>query len=320
VQCLATDWATWDRFPAGQDFPLCYRSAQTEFRHTGCSGWPPPVCMHNWTRCPSCFEDRVVSKDLWPRRSPDLDLWGLLKVQVYTNRPRIMTSEHWPGDCSHSCGQLMTYIGASYLEWRGAVSQGLGYPPARIHHRRCIIVVLLLKVCGLCNSTCCFVWWWSLVSQPSLRFWPHTFRMFHVVSFLILNFCMSNVCFATDSLKAWMSHFIYQEVIMCVSSHREKCKCLHECCDVAVLMFWWGSLWNKIGKVYSLQHSETPEVFFTPHHWLWRQHGNEGNNKYNSGTRRNSHIRRHCYNNSIWGHCYSNVLQQWPRFMELLDS
>ena len=41
----------------------------------------------------SFFQDRVISKNLWPHRSPDLTpadffLWGLLKGKVYKNTPR----------------------------------------------------------------------------------------------------------------------------------------------------------------------------------------------------------------------------------------
>jgi hypothetical protein len=39
------------------------------------------------------FGDRLISKNLWPPRSPDLTppdllLWGLLKGRVYSNKPR----------------------------------------------------------------------------------------------------------------------------------------------------------------------------------------------------------------------------------------
>jgi hypothetical protein len=39
------------------------------------------------------FKDRMISKKLWPPRSPDLTpadffLWGLLKSKVYKNTPR----------------------------------------------------------------------------------------------------------------------------------------------------------------------------------------------------------------------------------------
>ena len=34
------------------------------------------------------FQDRIISKDLWPPRSPDFFLWGLLKGKVYKNTPR----------------------------------------------------------------------------------------------------------------------------------------------------------------------------------------------------------------------------------------
>jgi hypothetical protein len=41
----------------------------------------------------SFFMGRVISKNLWPPRSPDLSsadyfLWGILKDKVYKNRPR----------------------------------------------------------------------------------------------------------------------------------------------------------------------------------------------------------------------------------------
>jgi len=41
----------------------------------------------------SFFKDRIISKNLWPPRSPDLTpadfiLWGLLKNKVYKNTPR----------------------------------------------------------------------------------------------------------------------------------------------------------------------------------------------------------------------------------------
>ena len=41
----------------------------------------------------SSFGDRVISKGIWPPRSPDLTppdffLWGYLKGRVYQNKPR----------------------------------------------------------------------------------------------------------------------------------------------------------------------------------------------------------------------------------------
>jgi len=43
----------------------------------------------------SFFGDRIISKGLWPLRSPDLTpsdcfLWGYLKGRVYRNKPRTM--------------------------------------------------------------------------------------------------------------------------------------------------------------------------------------------------------------------------------------
>ena len=45
------------------------------------------------TEIQSSFGDRVISKGLWPPRSPDLTppdcfLWGYLKATVYQNKPR----------------------------------------------------------------------------------------------------------------------------------------------------------------------------------------------------------------------------------------
>jgi hypothetical protein len=41
----------------------------------------------------SYFDDRLISKNLWPPRSPDRTqpdffLWGLLKGRVYSSKPR----------------------------------------------------------------------------------------------------------------------------------------------------------------------------------------------------------------------------------------
>ena len=52
---------------------------------------------HTWNasmrEIESFFQDRIISKNLWPPRSPDLTpadffLWGLLKGKVYKNTPR----------------------------------------------------------------------------------------------------------------------------------------------------------------------------------------------------------------------------------------
>ena len=45
------------------------------------------------TEIESFFDDRVISKALWPSRSPDLSpsdffLWGTLKGKTYANKPR----------------------------------------------------------------------------------------------------------------------------------------------------------------------------------------------------------------------------------------
>jgi hypothetical protein len=39
---------------------------------------------------------------------------------------------------------------------------------------------------------------------------------------------------------------------------------------------------RKIGKVYSLVHTEIPNVFFKPHHRHWCQQGDQGNYKGNN--------------------------------------
>ena len=46
----------------------------------------------------SFFQGRIISKNLWPPRSPDLTpadffLWGLLKGKVYKNTPRTIEQE-----------------------------------------------------------------------------------------------------------------------------------------------------------------------------------------------------------------------------------
>jgi len=45
------------------------------------------------TEIESFFDDRIISKALWPPRSPDLSppdlfLWGALKGKAYANKPR----------------------------------------------------------------------------------------------------------------------------------------------------------------------------------------------------------------------------------------
>ena len=49
----------------------------------------------NMTEIESFFDDRIISKALWPPRSPDLSppdffLWGALKGKAYANKPRII--------------------------------------------------------------------------------------------------------------------------------------------------------------------------------------------------------------------------------------
>ena len=45
------------------------------------------------TETESFFDDRIISKALWPPRSPDLSppdffLWGTIKGKAYANKPR----------------------------------------------------------------------------------------------------------------------------------------------------------------------------------------------------------------------------------------
>ena len=48
----------------------------------------------------SFFKDRIISKNLWPTRSPDFFLWGLLKGKVYKNTPRTIEQRYTPRDSS----------------------------------------------------------------------------------------------------------------------------------------------------------------------------------------------------------------------------
>ena len=57
------------------------------------SNWHPTLHTPAWPKFSPFFGDRVISKGLWPPRSPDLTpsdyfLWGYLKGRVYQNRPR----------------------------------------------------------------------------------------------------------------------------------------------------------------------------------------------------------------------------------------
>ena len=53
----------------------------------------PTLHTPAWPKFSPFFGDRVISKGLWPPRSPDLTppdyfLWGYLKGRVYQNKPR----------------------------------------------------------------------------------------------------------------------------------------------------------------------------------------------------------------------------------------
>ena len=52
-----------------------------------------PNSNESMTEIESFFDDRIISKALWPSRSPDLSpphffLWGALKGKAYANKPR----------------------------------------------------------------------------------------------------------------------------------------------------------------------------------------------------------------------------------------
>jgi hypothetical protein len=88
--------------------------------------------------------------------------------------------------------------------------------------------------------------------------------------------------------------------------------------------------WNKFGKMYSLEYTDIPKAFFTPHHWRWRQKGDQESNKFYNCIKGNSGILGHCCTNVIRGHeiivetvwdnndlglhCCNSVHQQWPLF------
>ena len=60
------------------------------FQHDGATCHTSDESM---TEIESSFDDRIISKALWPPRSPDLSrpdffLWGALKGKAYANKPR----------------------------------------------------------------------------------------------------------------------------------------------------------------------------------------------------------------------------------------
>jgi hypothetical protein len=69
------------------------------------------------------------------------------------------------------------------------------------------------------------------------------------------------------------------------------------------------SFLNKIGKVFSLEYTNIPKVFFTPHHGLLRHQGNQGNDKYHSGLKGKNGIQGNYCNDVFQGHCCNNVIQ-----------
>jgi len=89
------------------DFEYCSLSGNRQ-RICGSTWWrraPKRLFSAGWSHMPHLewehgrnqqfffFDDRIISKTLWPPRSPDLSppdffLWGALKVKAYANRPR----------------------------------------------------------------------------------------------------------------------------------------------------------------------------------------------------------------------------------------
>ena len=63
----------------------------------------------------SVFDDRIISRNLWPPRSPDLTtpdffLWGHLKDRVYATRPQILN------DLKHNITQVIQAIDNRVLQ------------------------------------------------------------------------------------------------------------------------------------------------------------------------------------------------------------
>jgi hypothetical protein len=63
------------------------------------------------------FEERIISRRLWPPRSPDLSisnfyLWGNLKGKVYKNNP-------------HSIEALLNEIAHNSFNFRGPTSESV---------------------------------------------------------------------------------------------------------------------------------------------------------------------------------------------------
>jgi hypothetical protein len=92
----------------------------------------------------------------------------------------------------------------------------------------------------------------------------------------------------------------------------------------------------ETGKVYSLEYTEVPKVFLTPHHGRWRQQVSslvttvqrncglrslllERNNKGNIGIQGHcceptiTSVATVCSKNGSASHCCNSVFQQWPR-------
>jgi hypothetical protein len=66
------------------------------------------ICMQAFS---DVFEDRIISSDIWPERSPEFNpcnifLWGCLKNKIYnSNTPneRRIKRKYQKGNCKYSC-------------------------------------------------------------------------------------------------------------------------------------------------------------------------------------------------------------------------
>jgi hypothetical protein len=68
------------------------------------------------------FGDRIISNDIWPARSPDLNpcdffFWGYLKNKVYSNNPR--TEEEPPSSAEVKDGRIIPQL-HHMLSWYNA--------------------------------------------------------------------------------------------------------------------------------------------------------------------------------------------------------
>jgi len=75
------------------------------------------------------FADRIISKTIWPPRSPDLSpshffLWGAMKHSLYSNNPhtiddlKMVITEHIPNVDRAILNTVLTQFGVSINVWR----------------------------------------------------------------------------------------------------------------------------------------------------------------------------------------------------------